>query len=683
MGQIPANIARTPNALFSQISTRNINATNLSLLRINEQLSTGLRVNRTSDDAVASALITTLDRRLETTERRLGAMNNGRLMLDTVDSALGELSDVVLEARTLALANIGVTSDPDTRAEQALIVQSLIDRAQTTLNGDIGGLHYFAGETVGLDPIETFFGGFRYAGQGDGLRTDLGAGVNFPVTIGAGEALGAVSARVESVVDLNANVTRTTPIDALRGPAVGNLPLGSLDVTVDVGGTPTTFSVDLSQADTVGDAAEILESAIRTNAPGALNGAFPNGIGVAAGGDRLAIDVAAAGPTIITFSDGPTGSTATALGLSDHAYTNGAPADPAASGDLDPRVTDATLFGDMNPTPPLSFADIVFENGGRTGSVTLDATMSLGEFREAVERLDLGVRIDINDAGDGINAVNEVAGLRMSIGDSGGVGAATRLGIKTFAESTLIEDLNDGRGVAIADGAVDPVTGLPDPTRDIDFEITLADGVSTFTVDLRPQDMVDIGTVVARINAEAATAGFGAAFQASVEPSAGGIRLEDLTASPGAVSVSSLNGFAADDLGLLDGVATAGPGSALVGEDRATVRVDNFLTALVELRDALSSNDERGIEFAGQRLEEAVDQVALARARVGGRSQQLDAIEARTEDVRLLDQSIRSQVRDLDFVEASTRFSLLQTQLQAGLTATAQQSQLSLINFLG
>ena len=60
---------------------------------------------------------------------------------------------------------------------------------------------------------------------------------------------------------------------------------------------------------------------------------------------------------------------------------------------------------------------------------------------------------------------------------------ATQLGIRSFAASTRLDDFNDGLGVEIISGSVDPVSGAPDPAADIDFEITMRDG-TTFSVDL-------------------------------------------------------------------------------------------------------------------------------------------------------------------------------------------------------
>ena len=245
----------------------------------------------------------------------------------------------------------------------------------------------------------------------------------------------------------------------------------------------------------------------------------------------------------------------------------------------------------------------------------------------------------------------------------------------------MISAFNDGRGVQIADGEIDPTTGLPDPDRNVDLEITLTDG-STFQVDFVPADLVDVQSVLDRINADAAAAGLGAVFAATLSDGANGIVLQDTTGGGGAISVAQLNGHAGEDLGLLDGSFAAGAPATFAGEDRATVRVDGLLTSLIELRDALRSNDSVGITLAGEGIEESIERLAQARAVVGGRAQRVEKAKEREEDSILLDSVVKSRIEDLDLIEATSRFSLLQLSLQAGLTTTAQAQSLSLLNFL-
>jgi flagellin-like hook-associated protein FlgL len=55
----------------------------------------------------------------------------------------------------------------------------------------------------------------------------------------------------------------------------------------------------------------------------------------------------------------------------------------------------------------------------------------------------------------------------------------------------------------------------------------------------------------------------------------------------------------------------------------------------------------------------------------------------RQEDQITFDETVRSRLQDLDFAEASVRFSQLTTQLQAGLATAAQSQSRTLLDFLG
>ncbi|MCK6476240.1 MAG: hypothetical protein L6Q35_05355, partial [Phycisphaerales bacterium] len=123
--------------------------------------------------------------------------------------------------------------------------------------------------------------------------------------------------------------------------------------------------------------------------------------------------------------------------------------------------------------------------------------------------------------------------------------------------------------------------------------------------------------------------------------------------------------------------------STLAGQDRATVRVDGLFSDLIDLRDALNSNDTNGIALAGEKLEATLTRLAEKRGAVGGLARRVDGALQEEEDRTALDEQIRSQLRDVDFAEAASQFTLLQTQLQAGLQATAAATSRSLLDFLG
>ena len=680
MTSIPSNLTRVPNILVSRITMAGLTSTNSDLLRLQTQLSTLKRVNRPSDDPVSGSLINVLDQEMELSEQRGRNLTHAKSVLGVMDQRIGSINDMVLESKTIASSQLGAGSDASTREQQSTIISSMLNELLSTMNSDYVGLSLFSGSRVGTRAMETFDGGYRYMGDLNGLMTDLGSQIDFPLTLPADTVVGSLSARMEGTVDLNASVTPDTMLRDLRGPMTGVEAMGTVMVTINAG---TTIEVDLSKAETVEDAMTTLESAIRTAAPGVLAGAFGSGVDIAPSGDRIRVNVA--GANTVLFSDGPTGAGASALGISGVTYDSGTTTNAATSADLNPRVTDRTMMAAMAPTVALDLgSDMVIRNGNRTGTVTVTPGMSVGELKEAVKRLDLGVRVEINEKGDSLDFINEVAGLRMSISEGGGT-IATTLGVRTMMLGTPTSVMNDGRGVGIAHGNVDE-NGNPDPSRNVDFQVTLSDG-STFSVDLRPGDLTTVGTLIGRINAEASASGLTIGngpgeFQAAVSTAGNGLVLEDRLGGFSPVSVTSLNGYAAEDLGLLDGKSVLGTPATLTGSDRTNVRVDGLFTTLLDLRDSLANDDERGITFAGERLETDLDRLNRARGLVGGREQRVEQSEQRLEDKKLLDTSIKSTLQDLDFFEASSRLSLLQTQLQAAMTSAARTAPLTLLNYL-
>lgn len=680
MSTIPSNSVRIPNLLSFQNAQRSLARANNSLFEVQNQLYTGLRINRPSDDPISASLVSVLRDRLQGVQQLTRNLSHASSSLATLDQALGEATNLTVEASSIGASQIGVGSDASTRAAESTVVGSLFDSLFDLANREYADLQVFAGTRTGVTPFEDFFGGVRYTGEGDGLRTELGSRLDVPITIGGEQAFGALSARVRGDIDLSPTPTRLTRVADLEGARGEGVALGSVEVTI-TNGPPITVTVDLTAASDAGDVLDAIESAIRAADPAALGGVFPSA-GINAGADALSFPVAA-GYTI-TVADLGAGTTAQDLGLNGFGFTNAAQFNPA--GGLQALVSSETTIGDLSPLSALTLpGGFTITNGGRTGNVTVTATDTIDEIATQVAALNLGVRLEINDAGDGINLINEVSGFDLSVSeDGGGSLLATGLGLRTFAGTTLISDLNNGEGVEIADGVINPVSGVLDPNRNTDFRVNLQDGTS-FDVDLTPADIADVQGVLDAINAAAVTAGLAvpADFVAELVDGANGIVLTDNTGPVvQSTDVVTLNGRAAEDLGLLDAAYTAGVPAVLAGSDRATVRVESVFSNLIALRDSLDANDEAGIVFASSRLDTDNGRLIAARAVVGGRASRVEDAITRTEERALLDETIRSGLEDLDFTEAATRFSFLQLAQNAAYSATARSQGFTLLSFL-
>ncbi|MFN7020504.1 MAG: flagellin [Phycisphaerales bacterium] len=694
MSAIPANLSRVPNLLSSQLLMGNITRTSIGLVGVQNQMANGFSVSRFSDDAISASAISLLQDRMARTNQRLSNLQNAQGSLDYLDASLGSATDLILEARNIASDQVGVPADTTTRQTQAVVIDGMIRSLLSIANRETNGLYVFGGSTATRRPIEELRGGFRYVGRGPGLRADLDPSDDIPITIGGDNSIGETSSRLRSLTDLNPWLTGDTRLTDLRGARGLGVAPGSIEFTFDGG---PAARVDLSGADTAQDVVDRLTAAIRqyeTDHGVTILGS--GGVGLSVG--ALSFDVVAGGGAggtdqQLVFRDIGNGTTAQDLGLAGGPFENSVP----QGVDLDPRLT---LLTPLNSLPgisyPLGSIRFRFNSGGQSQLVDVDLSpaRTVDDLRSIIETSVPGVRVEVNESGRGLSIFNEVSGPSMSIEEvPGGTDTATQLGIRTMAAQTPISDFNSGRGVRIVHGQADPVTGMVSAAVNTDFRITLGNG-QAFDVDLRPEDLVNVQSVIDRINQEFVSAIGQPPLNPSAPPLAAGDFIAGLTdgqngiaftqtVTGGPLSVEKLNNSAAaEDLGLLNGTYDAGSAS-LIAQDRAAVRVNNLFTALLDLRDALRNDDTSGITLAGDALGKGLDRLAATRALVGVYANRVDRSTRRQEDLQVNDERTRSQLQDLDFSQASITFSLLRTQLQAAMTSGVQSQNLTLLDFLG
>jgi flagellin-like hook-associated protein FlgL len=681
MSAIPSYLSRAPSFLMAQTALGGITRTNLNLFNVQSQISSGRAINRFSDDSVKAAAISILDDRLERSGQLQRNLQHADAALGMLDSALGDASDLVLQAKEIAAAQVGSTSSPDERRAQAQVVDSLIQSLLGIANRRSPAGYMFAGSTPGTRAVDSFLGGFRYMGQGGGFITDLGLGSRIPLTMGVGNAIGSTSGRVKGTSDLNPDLLPATRIADLRGARGLGVTLGIVEFSFDGG---ARVPVDLTGADTVQDVVNRLTLSIRDyEAANSTTVLGPGGISLSQGGLRF--DIPAGPPSHqLQYYDPGNGITGQDLGLTDGPFDGVS----GAGKDLNPKLTWNTPISALTDIGPLGLIRI--KALGQSRLIDLGAATTIEDLKNRIQGAGLGLRVEIDPSGNSINIYNEVASSRaqaLSIEEVDGQPAsrsltATRLGIRTLSASTRISDFNDGRGVRIADDAKDD-SGNPLPTRNTDFQIKLGNG-TIITVDLRPQDLATVQTVLDRINQEAIAAGVGVPsdFEARISSGPNGILLTQNPAFGNPPVIEALNNSpAAGDLGLLAGTYEPSTGS-FRAEDRAKVRVDNFFTHLIDLRESLLADDTSGITFAGEDLARSGERIAQARALVGSYAQRVSDGEKEREDRHLMDTRIKSDLQDLDYSEAAIRLSTLQMQLQATLQVTASTLSRSLLDFL-
>lgn len=644
MAILPTNLARVSNLLRSNTAMGQMALTQRRMLKVQNELTTGRRINVASDDPGDAAIVQQLQKTLEQRQAYMTNLTRAKNHLSEVDSTLGDLSDLIQRAQQIASANVGSDVPPDQRAGASAVVAQIYAEALSLANKQFEGVYLFAGDRSTAPPFVAEGGGVRFVGSENVLFNAFDESTDQAFMVNGAQVFGALSTRVQGGVDLSPSLAPQTRLADLKGATGAGFRPG----TIALSNGFVTASVDLSAADTIDD----VISAINAAGVGGITAA------IGAGGNQITLS---GGPgDNITVIDASGGTAAADLGIL--RPVGGGAGAPLNGSSVAPAVTNFTPLAALRNGAGIDQAGgLRITNGATTATIDLSSAVTVEDLLNAVNGSGADVLARINAAGTGIDIINPTQGTRLTIAENGGTTAAD-LGVRSFDGASLLRDFNDGRGVRFVERAAD-------------FQITRSDG-TTFDVDLTAAQT----TVQDVINAINSASG-GAGVSASLATTGNGIVLTDTAGGAGTLTVTPMNfSDAAADLGL---TAAPAAGNVITGADTNAVSAVGVFANLGKLRDALAGSDQAGITAAAEGLAADYDRSTRIRGQTGARVQGLESRQSRLEDQDLATRSLLSTLADTDFTEAIARFQTLQTALQASLQTTASVLELSLLDFLG
>lgn len=645
------NITRTSFNLRTVSLLESLRQGTLSIFLAQNRLATGNKLVTASEDPVAAGLAIRMTEVMDRQDQILKNIRHADSFLSATDSAIGEISQLLTDAHSIALETVNSFTSQEERDSMAEVIKSIIQQLVTVGNRTYGDVYMFGGQKITSAPFSQENGGVMYRGDGGSLTSHVDRFLNSPFNIPGDELFGALDGRVSGWVDLNPSLTDDTRIRDVDGTTGNGIDLSGL-VQITLDSPATTFTVDLRTADTMGDVIDIINEAA-AQAGLAVGAGLDFNASYNATLDGLQLDVGAGN---ITVNDVGGGVSARDLGIL------GTGAGSVVGTDLDvnltPTTTIASLFGGVGA----ALGSIIITNDDLSATIDLSSATTIQDVLNAINNAGVKVGAQINQDGTGIDVFNRVSGLDMRISESGdGSGTAELLGIRSFHAGTLLSDLNKGQGVEFRSGRND-------------LRITAKDG-SVFEVSL--EGSLTIQDVLDKINAVT-----GPSVTASLALSGNGIRLVDNTGGPGDFSVQRADLSAAID-GL--GLEKSTSGNEIIGDDVNGIEPDSVFSALIELYQALVTGGpmaEKRITQAGSRIREFIDHSNRVQGRVGARSQAMQTRLQLTEEAVVATQTLLSEVKDLDYTEAITRFQQAQTALQANLLTGARLMQLSLMDYI-
>lgn len=174
---------RVTNSMMSYNMGYNLNQNMRRLDQIQNWLSTSKRINRPSDDPTGIVNTLRYKSTIVEAEEYLKKISEARNFMNTSDSALSNVTDILHRANELTIEGINGTSSDSSREAIAAEIRQLQDQIGVIANTTFGSKHIFAGTNVTEAPLQ----GGVWTGNDQEMRLEIGAGTTVPVNSTIGE----------------------------------------------------------------------------------------------------------------------------------------------------------------------------------------------------------------------------------------------------------------------------------------------------------------------------------------------------------------------------------------------------------------------------------------------------------------------------------------------------------------
>ena len=127
---------RVTNQLLANTLNSNLSRISEKLLKAQEQISSGKRINRPSDDPIGMGKVLDFRTTISQIDQYNRNITNGQGWLQLTDSTLSDIDNLITSAKTLAVSQATETSSAQTRADTAEEVKNIIAVKEASGNID-------------------------------------------------------------------------------------------------------------------------------------------------------------------------------------------------------------------------------------------------------------------------------------------------------------------------------------------------------------------------------------------------------------------------------------------------------------------------------------------------------------------------------------------------------------------
>ena len=147
-----------------------------------KQLATGQRIRRPSDDPVGVVSTLRYSTNIVEADQYIVKIGEARDFLNTTDSALANLNDIIQRANELVIQGTNGTNSESSRYAIAAEIRQLKEQVGVIANTAYGNKHIFAGTNVTNPP----FDGASWQGNEGAINLEIGLGVTVQINSNIG-----------------------------------------------------------------------------------------------------------------------------------------------------------------------------------------------------------------------------------------------------------------------------------------------------------------------------------------------------------------------------------------------------------------------------------------------------------------------------------------------------------------
>jgi flagellar hook-associated protein 3 FlgL len=225
---------RVTTLMSSRATLRDLNEGYARLNRLQGQMASGKQITRPSDDPYGASRALSLRGEIGGLDQYSRNVDDGTGWLNTSDTALGQMSDVLARVRELLVSGGNDTAGPSARAAMADEIDQLTESVKQEADVQYGGRSVFSGTATDTPPY-ALGGSDTYAGDAGTITRAIGPGVEIPINTDVRTLLGdGQAARDDKLLntlrDIADHLRGNTPADA---NALRTTDMQRLDASLD------------------------------------------------------------------------------------------------------------------------------------------------------------------------------------------------------------------------------------------------------------------------------------------------------------------------------------------------------------------------------------------------------------------------------------------------------------------